>query len=237
MDDSRYRGLLAEVESESGLSARRRGLPPSLPALHQRILRQFAVSGAAPTPETLRAWAAELAINPSAALRTLVGVDLIQGDPDTLLVYGAYPFTSTPRGHRVDIVGGSAVEAYCAADALGISAMLDRAVTIVSHDPQTGAEVRVHVRNGKATSEPPGAVVSIPLTPEDPDGQVCDCSCPVVSFYTSPENARAYARAHGLSLDTLTLSQAHRLGSAVFRGHIAPDADAPGGLVAEVGEA
>jgi hypothetical protein len=37
----------------------------------------------------------------------------------------AYPFSGTPRGHRVRIDGEHWVEAMCAVDALGIAAMLE----------------------------------------------------------------------------------------------------------------
>lgn len=226
MDEVGFRGLLAELESEGGLVGRHHELPPQLLTLHRRILRHFADTGSPPPARALQASAVQLGVGLRDALAQLVRVDLIQADPDGLHVVGAYPFASAPRGHRVDIAGGPTVEAYCAADALGISAMLERAVTITSRDPQSGVEVRVEVRGGEAMSEPAEAVVSIPTAPGG-GGQAGDCCCPAVNFYASAASARTYEQVHGLSLDVLTVPQALQYGSAVFKSLLKPPVDDP----------
>jgi hypothetical protein len=62
-------------------------------------------------------------------------------------------------GHKVRLTGGPTVEAYCAIDALGITAMLNRAVVSSSRDPDTGEPIRITVTNGEASWRPDETVV------------------------------------------------------------------------------
>ena len=121
VDEARFREYLADVTSE-GLIARCQALSDPLRTLHRRIVSRFADTDRAPSSESLRTWAGELHVDAADSLAQLMAVDLAQGAPETGRVYGAYPFVSEPRGHRVDIDGGPTVEATCAVDALGISA-------------------------------------------------------------------------------------------------------------------
>jgi hypothetical protein len=68
--------------------------------------------------------------------------------------------TRSARCHKVELAGGPTVEAYCAIDALGIPAMLDRDVVISSQDPPyTSEPIRITVTNGQATWRPDQTVV------------------------------------------------------------------------------
>jgi hypothetical protein len=130
MDQTLHR--LAETFGIVTPIARQRELPPALRQLHQHILRHFALQATAPEPARLREWAQQLAIELDAALDQLVAVDLVETEPATAQLLGAYPFSALPRGHKVQLGGGPTVEAYCAIDALGIPAMLNRDVVISS---------------------------------------------------------------------------------------------------------
>lgn len=55
----------------------------------------------------------------------------------------AYPFSAVPTPHRVAIDGGPSVFSMCSVDAIGIAAMLGRAVTVHSADPVTGEPITV----------------------------------------------------------------------------------------------
>ncbi|MGH7912076.1 MAG: organomercurial lyase [Candidatus Dormibacteraceae bacterium] len=222
MDQLRFRELLAGVDSVS-LRIRLRPLDGPVRTLYRRILTHFAGQGGAPTAQTLQTWAAELEVGVDEALAELVRVDLIQADPATQRVTSAYPFSDQPRGHRVEVEGGPTVQACCAADALGVAAMLHRPVTISSRDPQSGTEIRVEVRDGRPAWEPSEALVTIPVDEACAGGQAGDCQCPAVNFCASAASAEAYQRAHGLALEMLTVPQAHELGSAVFGGLLDPE--------------
>ncbi|MGH7920073.1 MAG: organomercurial lyase [Candidatus Dormibacteraceae bacterium] len=230
IDQAGLDGWACQLES-IGPIARRRKLPKGVATLHSRILRWYARTGLSPTPDELQAWADELGLNLPRALTELAHADLIQAELDAHRVLGAYPFVSESRGHRVDIEGGPTVHAYCAVDALGMSAMLKRPVTITSRDPGSGAEIRVQVRGGKATWEPTEAVVTVPASTPGDDRQAGDCACPAVNFHTSAETAHAYERAHHVSLEVLAVDQAHRLGAAVFGSLLDADPQQEPGLV------
>jgi hypothetical protein len=130
MDQTLHR--LAETFGIVAPIARQRKLPPPLRQLHQLILRHFAEHATAPEPGRLGEWAHQLDIELDAALDQLVYVDLVEADPATAQLLGAYPFSAIPRRHKVQLDGGPTVEAYCAIDALGIPAMLNRDVVISS---------------------------------------------------------------------------------------------------------
>jgi hypothetical protein len=98
MDQTLHR--LAETLGIVTPMARQRTLQPPLRQLHQHILRHFAQHAAAPEPQRLREWAGQLDIELNAALDQLVAVDLIEADPATTRMLGAYPFSAIPRGHK-----------------------------------------------------------------------------------------------------------------------------------------
>lgn len=123
MDQTLHR--LAETFGIVNPSARQRTLPPPLRQLHQQILRHFAEHATAPEAARLREWADQLDIELDEALAQLVSVDLVEADPATARLLGAYPFSAIRRGHKVQLADGPTVEAYCAIDALGIPAMLN----------------------------------------------------------------------------------------------------------------
>ena len=194
--------------------ARQRTLPPPLRQLHQLILRHFAEHATAPEPGQLREWAHQLAIELGEALDQLVAVDLVEADPATAQLLGAYPFSGIPRGHKVQLAGGPTVEAYCAIDALGIPAMLNRAVVISSQDPDTGEPIRISVTNGQASWRPDDTVVV--LGSDRSCGASACARCPYITFHSSPATAAAHLQAAHLDGEILTQPQALAAGALLF---------------------
>jgi hypothetical protein len=182
--------------------ARQRTLQPPLRQLHQHILRHFARHATAPEPQQLWEWAHQLDIELDAALDQLVAVDLVEADPATAQLLGAYPFSAIPRGHKAQLADGPTVEAYCAIDALGIPAMLDRDVVISSRDPHTGEPIRITVTNGQASWRPDEAVVVLGSSPSC--GPSACQSCPYITFHSSPATAAANMQATDLAGEILT---------------------------------
>ena len=212
MDQTLHR--LAETLGIVTPIARQRKLPPALRQLHQHILRHFAQHATAPEPQRLREWAHQLDIELDAGLDQLVAVDLVEADPATERLLGAYPFSAIPRGHKVELAGGPTVEAYCAIDALGIPAMLNRDVVISSRDPDTGEPIRITVTNGEASWRPDDTVVVIG---SDRSCGVSACSrCPYITFHSSPATAAAHVQAADLAGEILTQPQALAAGALLF---------------------
>ncbi len=83
----------------------------------------------------------------------------------------------------------------CAIDALGMSAMLGRPVTITAAEPGTGRRITVAVDNDQARWAPATAVVFAGETGEAgcPSADRC---CGYINFFTTRRAARAWARGH-----------------------------------------
>jgi hypothetical protein len=211
---------LAETFGIVTPTARQRTLASPLRQLHLLILRHFAEHATAPEPGLLREWAYQLDIEPDAAMDQLVAVDLVEADPVTARLLGAYPFSAIPRGHTVQLAAGPTVEAYCAIDALGIPAMLDRAVVITSRDPQTREPIRIAVSNGQASWHPDNTVVVVGSGPSC--GPSACQSCPYITFHSSSATARAHLQATDVAGDILTQPQALAAGALLFGDLLRP---------------
>jgi hypothetical protein len=181
---------LASIPGERRGRARLEPLSSGERDLYDWILTAFA-SGTPPEPDMLADAASSFEIDVEHALATLAREDLVHHDPAIGAILVAYPFSGTPRGHRVLIDGAHSVEAMCAIDALGIAPMLELPIEITSRDPHTGSEVwvRLDPREG-ARWEPPTAVVL--------DGCVCADGpsyrnwCAALNFFESGESVLSY---------------------------------------------
>jgi hypothetical protein len=104
----------------------------------------------------------------------------------------------------------------CAIDALGISAMLGRPVTITAAEPGTGCVITIHADRDQARWDPPRAVVFAGTT----GGDCChaaDRTCGYINFFTSAQAARSWAHANPAVTGTvLRRAQALRRGVAEF---------------------
>jgi alkylmercury lyase-like protein len=137
-------------------------------------------------------------------------------------IRAAYPFSPAPTPIRVAWDGGPGVHAMCAIDALGISAMLGRPVTITAVEPGTGHPVTVRVDAGQAQWTPRTAVVFAGDT-GDPGCPSVDRSCGYISFFTTRRAARDWARRHPEITGTvLRRDGALRMGIETFGALLQP---------------
>jgi hypothetical protein len=192
-----------------------------LRAVHQQMLLSFAATGHAPEPALLEAVAAGYGRTAAEVLADLHAGDFIQLD-EAGGIRAAYPFSAVPTPHVVQISGGPRVHAMCAIDALGMAAMLGRAVTIASADTLTGQPVMVTVTGNGTTAvwEPATTVVfdgrlaSCADGPAIPSAQV---SCGFMNFFAAPASAAAWAAAHPeVTGEVLGQKAALRLGGEIF---------------------
>jgi hypothetical protein len=190
-------------------------LSPGERQFYQWILRAFA-AGTPPGADALADAASAFDLEVEVALATLAREDLVHHVPQTGAITVAYPFSGTPRGHRVLIDNSRTVEAMCALDALGIAAMLNLPIEVTSRDPRTDDEVwaRVHPGEG-AWWEPRSAVVLLGKgRNEGPSFRAC---CDVLTFFVSADSAAAYLGEHPeLTGESIPIPEAIEAGKAIF---------------------
>jgi len=205
------------------LIARRAQLPAALQRLHGRILNAIATTGAAPTPGHVAEWAGQLDVDLASALRALADAELIFIEPGTgttpgtqvPTVTGGVPFAAGATAHRVQISGGPEVTANCAVDALGIPALIGHDVEVHSTDPLSRTPISATSRAGGWTFEPATAVVFVGSN-ASPSSRLTESCCPVINFFATADNARAYQRRRHLQGGVLTMAEAAEAGALVF---------------------
>lgn len=212
----------ADVRPERHGAARTGRLSASQRELYFWILREFAAA-CPPSGEATRAAATRLGVDLEDALAVLAREDLVHVDAAARPLV-AYPFSATPRGHRVLIDGKHWVEAMCAIDALGIAPMLGLLVEIYARDPLSGGEIWVRLDPYEgAWWEPRDAVVlSGSACREGPSFRGC---CDVLNFFETGEHAERYLAGNAsLSGHPISLLEAIEAGRIVF-GHVFSEMD------------
>ena len=182
---------------------------------HLAVLAAFAQAGRAPMRSELERITRASAADPAAVLAELAERDVIAFD-QAGEIRAAYPFSPSPTPIQVTWEDGPVTYAMCAIDALGISAMLGRPVTITAAEPGTGRVITVHADRHQARWNPPRTVAFAGTTG-------CDCphaadrTCGHINFFTSAQAARTWAHANPTVTGTvLRQAQALRRGVAEF---------------------
>jgi Alkylmercury lyase len=212
----------ANISPERHGAARARRLSPGQRELYFWILREFAAARP-PTAEGTRVAAASYGVDPVEAYAVLAREDLVHVDATGCPVV-AYPFSATPRGHRVLIDGKRWVDAMCAIDALGVAPMLGLPIEIYSHDPASGGEIWVRLDPSEgAWWEPQEAVVvSGSACCEGPSFRGC---CDVLNFFEKRESADLYMEQNrAVSAYAISLPEAIEVARIVF-GDVFTEAD------------
>lgn len=167
-------------------------LAPPARRLHLAILAGFTATGHPPTRASL---ASIEGVDVDTALAELVERDVVALDQRGEL-RAAYPFSPTPTPHLVTWDCGPTVHAMCAIDALGMSTMLDRPVTITSTEPDTGHPITIDVDRATARWNPDTAVVFAATTDDDTCCPSVDRICGHINFFTTPDAAHTWATRH-----------------------------------------
>jgi hypothetical protein len=204
--------LAGQLRPGAGVRQRQAVLPDPLREFHQCLLRAFVTEAGPPATAVVGRLAAELELDPQAALAVLAAIDLVHADPATGTISVAYPFSGRSTPYRVELAGGPAVFAMCAIDALGIPQMLDRDAHISSIDPASSRPISIEAHRGVWRFAPVTTVVLDGRTAGAGDGTVADSCCPHINFHIDRAAADAYRRAHpgmtGMQLDQAEAVQA-----------------------------
>ena len=205
-----------------GKCAAAAALTPHARQLHLRVLETLAISGLAPWRAELERAARDRGAEPGAVLAELAERDVITFDTRGE-IRAAYPFSPSPTPIQVTWDGGPAAYAMCAIDALGMSAMLGRPVTITAAEPGTSQVITVEVDGGQARWRPRRAVVFAGTTP-DAGAASADRTCGYINFFSTARAARHWARRQPrLTGKVLTRAEALRNGIAEFGTLMHPD--------------
>jgi alkylmercury lyase-like protein len=181
-------------------------------AVHLAVLASFTATGQPPARNELGRTARSLGADPDAVLAELSACDVIAFGASGE-IRAAYPFSPTPTAIELSWAGGPAAYAMCAIDALGISAMLGRPVTITAAEPGTGRVITVHADGDKARWNPESAVVFAGAT-RDESCHSADRTCGNINFFTSSQAARDWADQHP-AVTGMILGQAQALAMGV----------------------
>ena len=191
------------------------GLSGAARQVHRAVLAAFARTGPPPGRGELERLARSHGAHPDAVLAELAGTDVLAFAADGE-IRAAYPFSPTATPIQVSWPGGPAAYAMCAIDALGMSAMLGRPVTITAAEPGTGRVITVHADGGRARWDPRTTVV-FAGSAGDGRGPSADCACGYINFVATAGAARAWARRHReVTGRLLTQDAALRSGVAQF---------------------
>ena len=194
------------------------GLDETESRIHCIVLSGYALSGHAPETADVAA-ASGLAIDEAdSVLRRLAERDLLILDTAGR-IRGAYPFTDGPTEHHVE-VGGFAVGAMCAIDALGIGAMLERDITVRSVCRQCARPLAIHTRShGRALDqvEPSGIVVW--SGHRYAAGCAASSLCTLQAFFCGDLHLDTWRASGSVAAEDgvrLSLSEALEVGRAIF---------------------
>jgi hypothetical protein len=187
---------------------RQQDLPETLAELHQSVLRAFVETGTVPREEHLPKVPVLDDLDINTALKRLEEADLIVRDQVSGRILGAYPFSSVPTRHRLELDNGTSAFAMCAIDALGIPFMTGRDATVLSQDPDNGEEICIHIRDARAVWSPISAVVVV--ASNGGVAPIASSCCVAINFFRSAEAAERYLGVQG-SLIGRVLGQADAL--------------------------
>jgi Alkylmercury lyase len=163
-------------------------------SVHRAVLAAFAATGRPPSPAGIDHLTRAAGGDPDQVRAELTAADLLAFTASGE-IRAAYPFSPAPTATRVSWTGGPEVYAMCAIDALGMSAMLGRPVTITAAEPGTGRAVTVTVHGDRARWTPRTTVVFAGAAGDEGRLSVDRC-CGYISFFTTARAARAWASRH-----------------------------------------
>lgn len=209
-----------------GAQDRQAALPGPLQAFHRALLGTFLTDAGPPDRSRVGQLAAELQLEPEAALAALAATDLVHLDPAVRWVNVAYPFSGPPTPHRVDLADGPTVYAMCALDALGVPQMTRRNGRISSADPTSGQPITIEIDEQGWRWQPPTTVVLAgAATIGGACGSVADCCCPFINFHASLGDADAYRQTHpAMAADLLGQAEAVEAARRIFGDLLHPEA-------------
>jgi alkylmercury lyase-like protein len=207
VSDSLVTDALNHLLTDWRMRKRWNDLPPAHRRQHGAILQGYLQSGKPPLTADMSGPALE-----DLSQRDLIVLD--DGD-----VVGAYPFTSRPSRHSVEIAGRE-IAAMCAIDALGAGAMARRNAKVRSGCAHCDTPVEIDITgNGLAIGRvrPKNARIWAGVTPVS--GCAADSQCQSMLLFCDNQHLEAWRSRNAPQGEGYCLApaQALQLGAAIFR--------------------
>ncbi len=193
------------------------GLSAVEDAVRRAVLELYGALGRAPSPAELGARTALDGAEIAAVLTRLAVRDMVvlEGSGGTLV--GAYPLSDRDTGHRVEMKG-SALNAMCAVDALGVGAMYGRDARVESSCRACGAPITVELGAGGSAlgpASPAEPVVWFGLDYEA--GCAATSLCTVIVFFCGARHFERWRGDNpGAAGHRLSLAEAFEAAKALF---------------------
>lgn len=201
------------------------GLTPEEDRVRVVLLHMYAEHGRAPSIAELARQIERSVPELETLLTSLQARDAIVRDKDTGRIIGAYPFTESETGHRVDL-GEQILNAMCAIDALGVGAMYDRDVRIRSSCAMCGISIEIATLNrGRELAywTPETLIVWSGIRYEH--GCAANSLCKVMAFYCSDEHLASWRQAQTQDSPgfRLSIDEGLEAGRAIFEQSLKTD--------------
>ncbi|MGH2560843.1 MAG: organomercurial lyase [Thermomicrobiales bacterium] len=179
-------------------------LPDPHRRLHRALIEAMLATGVLPGEEELAAALGAPAEQVRSGLRALAEADYVSFDAKGRLTC-LYPFSVVPTPHVV-VIDERRRYAMCSLDALGVAAMVGRAITVEGRCGACGTSIHLEVRLGAVgTATPAAAIVVARRAFDAPASEVC---CPYTVFACGEEHARTLvAREPGSEMLPLDVSR------------------------------
>jgi len=201
-----------------GAEARWAGIAPEEDLVRRLILTQYVATGHAPTPARLSELTGLSRDAVGRLLKNLNVRDLVVLGERGETITGAYPFSENDTGHLVHL-GGGALNAMCAIDALGAGAMYGEDSVVDSSCLNCGRLVAGRDRGwrrGDQAVSPENAVVWSGI--RETGGCSAGTMCKVMAFFCSDDclNSWRAGREPAPKGFRLSMDEGLQMGKAIF---------------------
>jgi alkylmercury lyase len=195
---------------------------PERSRLQIRLVQALA-EGQAITSEQVERLATAVGLTPDDARRFLECRTERDSDNKVVGIMGL-SLNETPHRFEVD---GTRLWTWCAVDTLFLPAVLDRPAKVESRSPLTGERVHLTVWPDRvAEINPPGAVVSFVVAPNNPDlssvATIWGTFCHHIFFFPTPAEAETWAAGRP-DIEILSVEEAYTLGRQLASRLLTPE--------------
>lgn len=202
------------LNAQLPLKARQDRLSQALKALHREVIKSLVTRGRPPNRAEVAALVGESEVD--AAIARLGTDDLVVLSEDRREIVGAYPVTTEPTPHQLE-VNGQTIHAMCALDAVSVAPMYEIPVEIHSRCRVSGEMVHIK-QNGTHILEAAPASVRVGVRWQMPSGDhAAHSMCMEMVFLKDDATAAVWRSGDEDYHSVFTLEEAVQFGEGFFK--------------------